>query len=304
MGAALAIESRKLAEDLHALIQLLDPATWRADLEAAARTKVAALRARLRGLISQSEPGDQLTDALGEVAHALDESRDWRGLFERLQPAYEAVAVRLRAERIAVPQLRQTNYSRSLVHVGLGFFALFAITTFSWTFCRIVIGGLMLFATTAETIRRFSPKFNAVMMKAFGAIAHPHEHHRINSASWYTAALFILAWTVEPVCAAVGVIVLGIADPAAALIGRRFGKHKLRAGRSLEGTLTFVVVGAVAAFATLTGLYDVVAARALWVALGAGIVGALAELYSPDVMDDNFTIPVATSYAVWLLLVL
>ena len=96
--------------------------------------------------------------------------------------------------------------------------------------------------------------------------------------------------------AELAVLVLGLADPAAGVVGRRFGRIQLSANRTLEGTLAFVVVGALASLIWLlaTGAAPV---QALIVALVAGTAGALAELGSSRRFDDNFSIPVAVALA-------
>ena len=95
------------------------------------------------------------------------------------------------------------------------------------------------------------------------------------------------------------IAVLGLADPAAAVIGRRFGKHRLIHGRSLEGTITFVIVGFVAAFSV--GLLHLAPPAAAVGALGASLLGALAELTSRRI-DDNLSIPLASAAGAWALL--
>jgi len=94
------------------------------------------------------------------------------------------------------------------------------------------------------------------------------------------------------------VIVLAIADPMAGFIGRRFGKHRLASGRSIEGGLGFAITGALASYAWMTifGTYE---SSRLFLAVVAGIVGAVVELGVSKV-DDNLAIPLGTSLAVAL----
>jgi len=134
-------------------------------------------------------------------------------------------------------------------------------------------------------------------MKLFGPVAHPHEAHRVNSASWYTLALLGLAVAGQMEAAAVGVVVLGLGDPMAALVGRRFGKHALVHGRSLEGTLAFIVAGGLAAAGALHLAWPTMSLGLIAAMAGAGAgAGALVELYSVKV-DDNLTIPWAAAGA-------
>ena len=91
-------------------------------------------------------------------------------------------------------------------------------------------------------------------------------------------------------------MVLAVADPMAGFFGRRFGKRRLASGRSLEGAVAFAITGVLAAFVWMSaaGTYE---GSRLWLALIAGVVGALVELLVSRV-DDNLAIPLATSLAV------
>lgn len=59
------------------------------------------------------------------------------------------------------------------------------------------------------------------------------------------ALVAVLAFWPDQVAIAAGVLVLGLADAGAALVGNRFGKHEVAAGdavRSLEGSVVFVAI--------------------------------------------------------------
>ncbi len=308
MAHAMALESQRLAEDLYSLIQLLDPANWRAELEIAARERVGAIKARLAALLEQGVETDlqPLQESLRAVAAVVDEAtrqRDWSALFSRLQPVYEGVAVRLRTLQVEVPDLRPTNWKRSAVHATNGLVSLACLEFFmSRPAIQWLTIALLTWVVVAETTRRYIPAVNAALMRFFAPIAHPHESHRMNSASWYGIALFILAFTSSTMACSLAVIVLGIADPAAAIIGRRYGSIKLRAGRSLEGSLTFVLVGFVVSLAVLATLYaHLPVGAAVVIALAASVSGAVAEVFSSRWLDDNLTIPVVVAAAVSLM---
>ena len=117
----------------------------------------------------------------------------------------------------------------------------------------------------------------------------------VNSSTWYATAMFGLALTCPPEVCGVAVMVLGIGDPAAAAIGRRFGRTRFSCGRSLEGSLAFVVAGSAAALLTLSLFHpDIAPLNAVLLALGGGLAGAGAELGARSI-DDNFMIPLAAA---------
>jgi len=196
----------------------------------------------------------------------------------------------------AVPA-RPTNYTRSAFHVLSGALALALLALLparAWVIAASSV--FALFAWTCEIARRRSPAVNARLMRLFAPVAHPHEAYRVNSSTWYVTALILMAAFAPPRAAEIGVIVLAIADPLAGLIGRRFGRTHLRAGRSLEGSLAFVAAGSLAAGAWLAAVRGVPLPAAAMLAGVAAITGAIAELVTVR-LDDNFTIPVAATTA-------
>lgn len=150
---------------------------------------------------------------------------------------------------------------------------------------------------TLEGVRRIYPRANDRIMAFFAPIARPIERVRVNSGTWYMTALVLLASTGSTIVAAVGVAVLGFADPTAAIVGRRFGRVKLVNGRTLEGTITFAVVGAAAALGVIAWVdAPPPLPIAFLIAAAAGTAGALAELFSRRI-DDNFAIPLVSASA-------
>lgn len=198
--------------------------------------------------------------------------------------------------RVAVVQ-RPTNVARTLFHVGSGVLALTLLRVLpsrEW-----LIGAAAAFAGfawTCELLRRRSAAVNERLMRFFGPVAHAHEWHEVNSATWYATALILMSLVVPLHAAEVGVIVLAIADPAAGIFGRRFGRRRLASGRSLEGSVAFAVAGFLAAWVWMTAAGTYGPSRVL-VAGVAGVVGAVVELLVSRV-DDNLAIPLATSVAI------
>lgn len=94
-----------------------------------------------------------------------------------------------------------------------------------------------------------------------------------------------------------GIAALAFADPAAAMVGARFGQRRLRGighGRTLEGSIAFFVVAAIAvgfvACAHGGGAFP-------WrMGIGCAIAGAVAEAATPSGWD-NVTIPLAVAMA-------
>jgi dolichol kinase len=191
---------------------------------------------------------------------------------------------------------RPANHTRSLVHALNGILALVILQAFLTPASMIAISLVFcLWAWSMEIGRRRSPAVNAFLMKVFGPIAHPHETHKINSATWYCTALLALSLTASPMACSLAIIVLGVGDPAAAFIGRRWGRTRLATGRSLEGAMGFVGFATVAAMTTLAVYYPQLGiGEMVALSLAAAIAGAVAELLTAT-LDDNLVIPLAAA---------
>jgi dolichol kinase len=214
-----------------------------------------------------------------------------------VQPAYQALANSLVHEGARPKNLRPANYARSGFHALTGIFALGVIQLVPLWGVRTFAVTFALFCWTLELTRRRWTWVNEACMKVLGRFAHAHERYQVNSSTWYATALAIMSLAFSPRANSVAVIVLGFGDPVAALIGRRFGRTRLKNGRSLEGSLAFVVAGALAAIAALRVCYpgEPLLSTVVAGAVG-GIAGAIAELVS-GAIDDNFAIPLAASFA-------
>ncbi|MEM9073629.1 MAG: hypothetical protein AAGE52_34375 [Myxococcota bacterium] len=302
MVATLARSSEPLLEETWKALYALDPARFDRSKTSALRDSLRNVHSRLDALPKAEGP---LPDALATLRNTLsdvpesDEPESWMELRSSLEPCYEEVAEHLLETGVKVPRLRPTNYTRSIVHAlsGLAVVAFVELAprqVILWTAsCALVV------AVFLESTRRFSPWWNDMLMKVLGPVAHPYERYRINSASNYIAALFILAWMGYPAVGAVGVIVLALADPAASFVGRRWGTTPLLNGRTLQGSLAFVVMGTAAALVVLTIFHgEISIGSAAIIAAVAAFAAAVAELASGR-LDDNLTIPVIAGAAAW-----
>jgi dolichol kinase len=307
MSTAELFEDRDLTLRLHGLLSEIDPSRWHDEMARSLRSSLEDLARRM----SNRRRLAPLCEVLVTEVPALplgerDLERRWLAFKHRVQPAYARVAEALRAEAIHVPSLRPTNYARSFFHLGSGVLALLAIELYPWHWLLVACAvAFALFAWSFEVARRLSPAVNAWVMRLFKPVAHAHEAKRVNSATWYATALLLLSVTNSAIACAAAVVVLAVGDPVAGLVGRRFGRIKLLHGRSLEGTLAFVVSAAAAVFVVLRFFHGstLSVGQAALVALGASVAGAVAELVSLRV-DDNFSIPLSAAAGAGVVLAL
>ncbi len=303
---------RQLSLDLHATLERLDPARLRSPSRVAAREAVrslavraTALRARLATAATPTRPAlEAACDDLVAADADADAGHDLRAVRERLTAAYDALGRALAKRTITTPRNRPTNYLRNLYHVGNSVAILLLINVLvDRTGMLTVAIAFAASAWSCELLRRRSPAINRLLMRLFGVVAHPDEHWTVNSATWMATALLIVATLCPLPACAVAVAVLGFGDPAAALVGRRFGTLRLRGSRTLEGTLAFFAVGAAAAAAALALWHPTLGVDVLWVAAAGALPAALAELFAGDLhvggtkvhVDDNFVVPVVAA---------
>ena len=309
MNPALALDSASFAHDLHTLLRDIDPARWQAEFEAAFRSRLASLEgsaAELRARADGTAP--ELAQRLAETQRVLttcvpttdlprpDARAAWKELRAELARAYTDLSHSLEAWDIHVPKLRPTNYARNVLHVvtaGIAISMLLLLQGTPW-----LLPTALFFAGAGwslEATRRIWPGWNQKIMSLWGPVAHPHEHHRVNSATWYCTALVILAALDAPAASLLGLVALGVGDPAAAVIGRRWGRTRLANGRSLEGFAAFMVASLIAGFALLSLVRPELSFTTRAAACAAAsLVGAIVELMSRRV-DDNLSIPLSAA---------
>lgn len=229
----------------------------------------------------------------------------------RLACSYEEFLIELKKRQVARAaelsqsrQLKPINYARNLFHIGMG---LTGIMCYWFLLNReqalMVLGAILAVFGTLEITRRFSPRWNDLLVdKVFGAISRPAERFRINSSTMYLLGLIAITTLFPRSAVLAAVAVLAFSDPAASVVGKRWGGRKLFRDKSVAGTIAFFVVGIIAVGTLLIliepgfGIWRIVLCS---VAIAAA--GALVELFSSRV-DDNFSIPIACALvASWLL---
>lgn len=126
----------------------------------------------------------------------------------------------------------------------------------------------------------------------FGKMARESKpgRFRFSGAPPMYASACLTALCFTPRVASCAFAILILSDTAAALIGRKWGRRRFSNGKSLEGSLAFLLVGCVIAvcYCLAGGLED--ATIAIWL---AGVAAAcVAEFFNEQIhLDDNFTIP-------------
>lgn len=273
---------RAAAEDLHARCAQL-----KTDTQSRLTEQVTAVRENL----------DQMLEELRKQKPSKGSlKKSWASL----GVSYENLVVQMQKASVKIPRgiqinhFKPRNYSRNFFHL---FNSLWGVALYEFVLDRTgmlwVSGGILVLAIAIEVSRRLSPAINKEFCeRIFGAISRPHETHNITSATWYSLALFLGVWLLPQHAIEAGTIVLGVADPAASIVGKAWGKTKIYRDKSLEGSLGFFF----AAVATLVVFFAVINAGYSALAIGITAVSVaafttLAELFAGKI-EDNFSIPV------------
>jgi dolichol kinase len=301
--------SRDLALSIHRFFAELDRSRFKwQKLIRTMPAQLTVIRRSLKELLERSpaisapdvvDDSDSLSLRLAELdraiaTHAPKSSvrSEWIAFRTRVVPSYEALASTLRASSLHVPSLRPKNYARTAFHVLAAVLSIVVLELSpSWNIVIAIAWGGAIAGWTMELSRRFSKNANRAMMWFFGPVAHPHEAREINSASWYALSLALLASTREIVPCVLALVVLGVGDPAAAFIGRRWGRLRWVNERSVEGTLTLVVASVAVGVPLIVLAHGIALGPAFAISSAAAVLGAFAELYSRKI-DDNLSVPV------------
>ena len=153
----------------------------------------------------------------------------------------------------------------------------------------LILGGIFLALLGLDAVRLRSPRANRLFFKLFIRFVSPREESRPASSTWYLLGVLVIVALFPRMAAVGGILVLALADPAANFVGRRWGRVSFGRNGTVEGTLAFLLT----AFLTLLLLVGSVPAL-------VGALGATLAERIPWTLDDNLTIPLATSFALWL----
>ncbi len=252
---------------------------------------------RCQTALTNIRMSNQWISELGRLSTALADRYEYLLHALRSAPMFETIARPMRT-------LRPTNYWRNLFHAGMGISGAFVyeFLTVTQMATLLTLGSLLAIYVFLDQIRRIDPRFNEIVYgKIFGLIARPREQYQTPSGIWYVVGLIIAVAIADKTHAQLASLVLGVADPAASLIGKKWGKRKIFRDRSWVGTLAFTIVGFVAASVFLFSFRSWTVSTVLLTACIAALSGAVAEMLGGDHLDDNLAIPLGVSASLTLM---
>jgi len=170
------------------------------------------------------------------------------------------------------------------------------ILTFLIPYCLIVF--------LVETFREYNPLISRLYLLFFSKILREHELKKkklsLSGASTLLISSIFCIYFFPKEIAITAISVLIISDSCAALIGRKWGKHKLHT-KSWEGTIAFTI----SAIFVVIYIFFLMELNIEFLIAGiiASFTAAIAELYSKTLkIDDNITIPITISITINIVL--
>ena len=142
-----------------------------------------------------------------------------------------------------------------------------------------------------EPIARHAPWVNRTLVRA--------EEQVLESAMIpFVIAVLLTIITVPKLAALIAIYTLAAADPMAAIVGIRFGRRRITANRTLEGSLAFFTV--TLAIGALVFRWGTPASESTigFAAASIALIATICEVL-PLRIDDNLTIPIFVGFAAW-----
>lgn len=162
-------------------------------------------------------------------------------------------------------------------------------------FALMVLLPMTIVAVLIDILAKYDNIVRKYLYLYFGKMLRNHEKNSdilvLNGASWVLIAALATIFIFPKVIAVISFMILIISDISAALIGRRFGKHKIL-DKSIEGTAAFII----SAF-LIVWIVGTIYRADVWFFIAGylgAFVGGIAELVSTKLkLDDNLSIPIS-----------
>jgi dolichol kinase len=143
-----------------------------------------------------------------------------------------------------------------------------------------------------EVVARHFPSVNRLLVRA-------EEQFRESAMIPYAIAVLLTILTVPKPAALIAVYALAIADPAAAVVGIRWGRRKIADNKSLEGSAAFFGATLLIAVLVLGYMTDAPAGAIAGASITIALAASACELL-PLRIDDNLTIPLFVGFTTWI----
>ncbi|NTW51838.1 MAG: phosphatidate cytidylyltransferase [Chlorobiaceae bacterium] len=147
-----------------------------------------------------------------------------------------------------------------------------------------------------DVFKNFIPSLSKWYHETFGSMLRHHELNKerlhLNGATWITLSALILIAFFPKTIAVAAFAMVSVSDTMAALVGKKFGRHRF-GEKSLEGSLAFFI----SAFIVVSVVPGLLLPVGAIMALAGTIAEALTIRIDGLKIDDNLTVPIASALA-------
>jgi phytol kinase len=206
--------------------------------------------------------------------------------------------------------------ARKAVHLFAGF-SVFSSPYFNWKWWPVIIAGtltvLVLLSSKKSKIKQLKELYDSIGEEAEEKVGYLQGPFHYCLSILILITLFVIFAPDQLYFPIAGIMLMIISDTLASIIGKRFGKVKIKipwinSTRTLEGSLTFFVTGFIICFIAFTVLgvtnpitqVHLSVESALILSLITSTLATIIELFSPSTWDD-LTIPILTTLIIFLL---
>ena len=163
----------------------------------------------------------------------------------------------------------------------------------------IILSIFTFIAIVLDLSRYFYPSIGKIFYSVFGFLLREHEvdHKKknLNGATYVFISALLCVLIFPKVFFITAFCILIVSDSSAALIGRKFGKHRFLA-KSFEGTLAFFISASIVVLFTPKIEYHTMEYIIVFI---SAAVGAIVENISFGFADDNLSIPISIGFTMW-----
>ncbi len=194
---------------------------------------------------------------------------------------------------LRAPDLRPWTHelARKSVHMAVSLAAIAVIWFLPTTIARILFLAAAAVAIAIDVLRLRVPAVKQAFEHYFAPLLRVHESRRITGATTLALGVAIAGLLFPRNFAIAGLLFAGLGDAAGAIVGRKFGRHRFRSGKTLEGSFAFFCVALIVGWAMPgIGFIPGLAAALLVTPIEAGRFS----------FDDNLILPTCGATATWI----
>lgn len=188
--------------------------------------------------------------------------------------------------------VKDSHYPRKIFHALAASIIplLYILNIFTWEVSLVLVAAATVIWGGLDYLRQWHKGFNRFAIGILGPLLKTREAHSLTSSSYVLMASTIVIALLEQKTACASLFFLAWGDPAAAVAGKRFGRHKLSNGKSWEGSAVMFLICMAAGYAV---------ALPIMVSIAGAMAATLTELYVTRI-EDNFAVPVFSGFVMAL----